>query len=172
MVFMFQLALSQAAAVLHMDGSAQISVPASIPSLESNSSTILYQAVSMETQNFIFRLDEIEEEIVTELSSSCSAIPTMTEQCITHPASCQSSRISKINYENTMINDFQTMYSLQRVCEVTDHPPSDEAIRRCHAVERWAPWQNATAAFPFITGMFDGFTTDYLEQEKEERSHT
>ena len=82
----------------------------------SNSSLIIYQAYSMKSKNFIFRLHEIKEDVITGLGSSCSAIPTMTEQCLTHPASYQSSEISKINYENAMIKDFQTMYSLQRVC--------------------------------------------------------
>ena len=125
---MCQLALSQAAAVPSMDGSTQASIPASILLLDSDSSTILYQAISMETQNFIFRLDKVEEGIVTGLSSSYSAIHTVTKHCSRHPASCQSSRLSIINYENAMVKDFQSMYSLQRVCEVTDHPPSDEAI--------------------------------------------
>ena len=78
MIFMCQLALSQVATVPSMDGSTQASIPASIPLLDSASSTILYQAISMETQNFIFRLDKVEEGIVTGLSSSCSAIQTLT----------------------------------------------------------------------------------------------
>ena len=107
------MVLSQAAAVPSMDGSTQATIQALIPLLEFDSSIILYQATSMETQNFIFRLDEVEGGIITRLSSSCNAIQTMKEQCSRHPASCQSSRLSIINYENAMVEDFQSMYSLQ-----------------------------------------------------------
>ena len=90
MVIMSQTAMIQAAAVSANEVMAQTSVTAILSSQGSNSSLLLYSVYSMESKKFVFRLGEIQEEAISGLDSSCSTIPTTKEQCLAHPASCQS----------------------------------------------------------------------------------
>ena len=58
---------------------------------------------------------------------------------------------------------------MKQVCEPSSYPPSKEILSRCHQGLKWNPGKNATENFSFLTSMFDGFTSEYLEQEMSER---
>ena len=57
---------------------------------------------------------------------------------LAHPASCQSSKMSTVNYEKAITKHIQTLYSSKRVCELQNYPPSKKVINRCHQQLRWA----------------------------------
>jgi hypothetical protein len=66
------------------------------------------------------------------------------------------------NFEKTIVKHTQTLYSVKRVCELPNYPPSKEIISRCHQGLKWAPREDATKKFKFITSMFKGFTSKFL----------
>ena len=144
MVFMYQMAVSQAAAVPQKPGPIQTPTPDAFSHLQPGSSMIIFQASSIETKNFVYHLGEIKNGIYTGLGSSCSAIHTMNKQCTLRPENCQAAKLSLINLESAMVKDLQTHYSLQRICEADEVPSSKEAIQRCHAGISWAPGRYAT----------------------------
>ena len=90
----FQNAMSQAAPSSINNVNAQTSLTAMLSSQDPSSSLLLYLVDSMETETYIFQLDEVREEVFSGLASSCSSISTLKEQCLAHLASCQSSKMS------------------------------------------------------------------------------
>ena len=69
------------------------------------------------------------------------------------------------NFEKAITKHTQTLYSVKRVCELPNYPPSKKVISRCHQGLKWAPREDATEKFKFITSMFEVFTFHYLKQE-------
>lgn len=132
LVLVFQTAMSRAAPSPNNDVNAQTSLTAMLSSQDPSSSLLLYSVDTMESKSYIFQLDEIQEEVISGLDSSCNSISTMKEQCLAHPASCQSSMMSTVNYEKAITKHIQTLYSVKRVCELQNYPPSKKVINRCH----------------------------------------
>ena len=123
----------------------------------------------MEASSFIIQLNEVQQEEFYGIESACDAIPIQHEICLAHPASCQSTQMNTVNFEKTITKHSHSLYSLKRVCEPSTYPPSEEILTRCHQGLKWNPGENATEKFSFLTSMFEGFTSDYLQQEMSER---
>ena len=70
------------------------------------------------------------------------------------------------NFEKAIVKHSHTLYSVKRVCEIPKYPSSKEIISRCHQGLTWKPKEDATKKFTFFTSMFEGFTMDYLKQER------
>ena len=128
----------------------------------------MYSADSFEATSFVTRLSEVEEEEFYGIEMACDAIPIQQENCINHPASCQSTRITVSNFENTIRKRSQSLYSIKRVCVPSSFALSEVIIEKCRQGIEWNPSKNATEKFSFLSSMFEGFTRDYLEQEMSE----
>ena len=111
-------------------------------------------------------LDEIQQEEFYGIKTACDALKVQHENCLAHPASCQSAKMSISNYERTIRIRTRSLFSLKRVCEPSSYSPSEEIISRCHEGLSWNPGKNATDDFAFITSLFEGFTMEFLRQEK------
>ena len=162
----FQVAMSKATPTSTNDVSTQTSLTTMLNSQGPSPSFILYTVDAMEASSYTFQMDEIRQEEFSGLATSCSAIPIQHEICLAHPASCQSTQMSIANFEKAIKKHSQTLYSVKRVCELPAYPSSEEIISRCHQGLKWAPREDATKKFKLLTSMFEGFTTDYLRQEK------
>ena len=66
---------------------------------------IVYVVEEMESKTWIFNLDEFRQEAFSGLADSCHYISIKEEECIEHPASCQSSKLSAANFEKAMIEN-------------------------------------------------------------------
>ena len=144
LVFAFQTAMSHAAPSSANDVSTQTSLTTMLSSQGPSSTFILYSVDAMESRTYTFQMDEIRQESFSGLAASCSAIPTLHELCLEHPASCQSSLLSIDIFEKAIVKHTQTLYSVKRVCELPKYPSSKEIISRCHQGLRWAPREDAT----------------------------
>ena len=144
LVFAFQTAMSHAAPSSINDVNTQTSLTTMLSSQDPSSSFLLYSVDTMESKTYTFQMDEIRQEVFSGLASSCSSIPTLHELCLEHPASCQSSIMSIDNFEKAIIKHTQMLYSVKRVCELPNYPPSKEIISRCHQGLKWAPREDAT----------------------------
>ena len=162
----FQIAMSQATPISANDANTQTSLETMLNSLGPNPSFMLYSVKAMEASSFIIQLKEVQQEEFYGIDSACNAIPIQHEICLAHPASCQSTQMNIDNFEKTITKHSHSLFSLKRVCELPTYPPSEEILTRCHQGLKWTPGEKATKKFSFITSMFEGFTTDYLRQEK------
>ena len=139
LVFAFQTAMSHAAPSSIIDVNTQTSLTTMLSSQDPSASLILYSVDAMESKTYTFQMDEIRQEAFAKMASSCTSIPTLHELCLEHPASCQSTLLSIDNFEKAIVKNTQTLYSVKRVCELPNYPPSKEIISRCHQGLKWAP---------------------------------
>ena len=131
-------------------------------SLDQDKSFILYSVKSYDAISFTVQLSEVKEEEFYGVNAACDAISFQHELCLEHPASCQSTKLSIGNFE-------ETIKIRKRVCELPKYPQSDAIISRCHQGLKWNPEEDATKKFSFFTSMFEGFTMEYLQQERGTR---
>ena len=151
------------------DVNPQSSLSTMMDSLSHDTSFILYSVKSYDASSFTIQLSEVKEEEFYGLDAACSAIPTQHEICLAHPASCQSTQMNIGNFEKTIKIRSHSLISLKRVCELPAYPSSDEIVSRCHQGLKWTPGEAATKEFSFFTSMIEGFTTEYLQQERGTR---
>lgn len=79
----------------------------------------------------------------------------------------QLSTLSINNAENSIKTHIQTLFSVKRICAIPSFPPTKKVIERCHQGKTWAPVEDATAKFSFITSMFEGYTSELLLHRPE-----
>ena len=113
LVFAFQTAMSHAAPSSANDVSTQTSLTTMLSSQGPSSTFILYSVDAMESMTYTFQMDEIRQESFSGLDTSCSAIPTLHEICLEHPASCQSTQMSIDNFEKAIKKYSHNLYSVK-----------------------------------------------------------
>ena len=137
-----------------------------ISSPNTNTHFTVYSLESLETNSYQYELNGIRLEIISRIESACLAIPELHQACLDHPASCQSVEMSITNYENSIKTNAQSLYTMERLCETSDHPTSDVIIDRCHNGLKWSPQENPTKKFHLLTSMFESYTTEFLHQQR------
>ena len=150
----------------------EIPLTSLISSPNTNAHFTVYSLESLVTKNYQYELNEIRLEITSRIESACLAIPELHQACQDHPASCQSVEMSITNYENSIRVNAQSLYTMERLCETSDHPTSDVIINRCHDGLQWSPREDPTKDFPLLTSMFESYTTEFLQQQRGGTSTT
>ena len=107
----------QGSPIVENEATSLTSLESLISSVGQNNNFIMYSAESFEASSFVTRLSEVEEEEFYGIEMACDAIPIQQNICLNHPASCQSTKISIINLENTIEQRSHTLHSIKRVCE-------------------------------------------------------
>ena len=132
----------------------------------------IYSLNSLEAINYQYSMDEVKMELISAMESACSAIPILHQACVDHPSSCQSTNLSIKNQENSIRKHAQSLSTLERICEVSDHPISDEIIQRCNQGQNWSPKESPAEKFHLLSDMFESFTSEFLQDQKKGTSIT
>ena len=127
----------------------------------------IYSLNSLEAINYQYSMDEVKMELISAMESACSAIPILHQACVDHPSSCQSTNLSIKNQENSIRKHAQSLSTLERICEVSDHPISDEIIHRCNQGQNWSPKESPAEKFHLLSDMFESFTSEFLQDQKK-----
>ena len=91
--------------------------------------------MEMETKTWAYNMGEFEEEAYNIIDDACYYISISEDQCTEHPTSCQGTHLSSENFKKSVTKAFQTIYALQRMCDIGDQPSSEEAINQCRKGE-------------------------------------
>ena len=138
-------------------------------SLDQEKSFLLYAVESYDAMSFTVQVKEVKEGEFYGVNAACDAISSQHELCLEHPASCQSAKLSMGNFEETIKIRTHSLVNLKHVCELPEYTWSEAIISRCHQGLKWNPEEDATKKFSFFTSMFEGFTMEYLQQERGTR---
>ena len=141
-----------------LNENSQLTLTSMLASKQSGSSFILYPVSALETKTYTFQIAEIGQEVTNGLGTSCSSIQTLNELCLQHPSSYQLSLLSINNAESSIKKHTQTLFSVKRIYKLPSYPSSKEIIKHCHQGLTWAPLEDATTKFSFITSMFEGYS--------------
>ena len=156
------IAVTHGSPVVENDATTHTSLETLLNSLGPNPSFTIYSVKSFEASSFVTQLNEVQQEEFYGIELACDAMPVQHNLCLQHPASCQSTNINIINFENAVTTHSHSLHSIKRVCEPNAFPPSKVIIDKCHQGLKWNPVWNATEKFSLLTLMFEGFTREYL----------
>ena len=137
-----------------------------LASLQSSPHRTVYPLLKMETKTWAYNMGEVEDAAYSILDDACYYLAIADDQCTEHPSSCQATLLSSENFKKSMTKAFDTIYSLQRMCDVGHQPSSEHAINQCKKGEEWREQEFITKKFTFLDSMFDSFTPDFLNAEK------
>ena len=160
LLFALQMTQSHAATIQ------QPSSQTVLASLQSSPHRTVYPLLKMETKTWAYNMGEVEDAAYSILDDACYYLAIADDQCTEHPSSFQATLLSSENFKKSMTKAFDTIYSLQRMCDVGHQPSSEHAINQCKKGEEWREQEFITKKFTFLDSMFDSFTPDFLNAEK------
>ena len=118
----------------------------------------------MEITTFEHMLGEIKQEAFYGISTNCHSIQVSKDLCEQDKSNCQIARTNIDNAENSIELHMNTLYTMSRICELPSFPSTKSAISRCHEGKTWSEREDATQKFPFLSNMFESFSTELLNR--------
>ena len=100
------------------------------------------------------------------LDDACYYISISEDQRTEHPTSCQATLLSSENFKKSMTKAFQTLYSLQQMCDIGDQPSSEDPINQCKKGDEWREQDFVTKKYTFLDSMLASFTSEFLDAEQ------
>ena len=135
-----------AALVLPQSQASPTHSPSSIlSSLQPSPYRTVYPLLEMETRNWAYQMEEVEEAAYSIIDDACSYLAMADKQCADHPSSCRTTMLSLENFKKAVSKAFNVVFLLQRLCDMGDQPSSKQAIEQCK----------------FLDDMFGAFTPEF-----------
>ena len=121
----------------------------------------IYPVLELESRTWTYSVREIEEAAFGIVEDACFYIAMADSQCKSHRSSCRTTMLSVENFEKAVEKSFDTLYLLQRICDMGNLPQSEQVIKQCRAGKSWRMKDFTEQKYEFLDEMLGDFTTRF-----------
>ena len=121
----------------------------------------IYPVLELESRTWAYSVREIEEAAFGIVEDACFYIAMADSQCKSHRSSCRTTMLSVENFEKAVEKSFDTLYLLQRICDMGNLPQSKQVIEQCRAGKSWRMKDFTEQKYEFLDEMLGDFTTRF-----------
>ena len=121
----------------------------------------IYPVLELESRTWAYSVREIEEAAFGIVEDACFYLAVADDQCKSHRSSCRATMLSVENFEKAVEKSFDTLYLLQRICDMGNLPQSKQVIEQCRAGKSWRMKDFTEQKYEFLDEMLGDFTTRF-----------
>ena len=113
----------------------------------------IYPVLELESRTWAYSVREIEDAAFGIIEDACFYLAMADSQCKAHRSSCRTTMLSVENFEKAVEKSFDTLYLLQRICDMGNLPQSKQVIKQCRAGKSWRMKDFTEQKYEFLDEM-------------------